>query len=744
MRKTAKNVLRVTLPLLSVAGIIALTAREAEYLITNSVGYNDKKVVINEICAHNLSGLQDGYGKYSDWIELYSAAGRPLDISGWTLTDNEKIPDKWTFPRGSVLKDYVVLLADDCMDEQAAQDPDGYYHLPFSLATGGETLYLYDKDGVLQDELAYPEQKYDFTYGRAFGNYDATGIFAVATPGESNPITFKQADTTAALGEVHFSQPAGFYAEPFTLELQCDDPDALIFFTMDGSDPKDNGQLYFKGIPLQSRAGETNRYASRALQTYVVWDEEKPVYLENYAFRYAPTPVDKATTITARVYKDGNWSDTLSLQTYWVGVEEHTLPTVSVTAEEGKIFGPEGIYEPGKTYFTLHKYGGYTQDTTIGNFSQEETVKANLQVVGQGQTRTMGTKISVSGGMTKARGQLKNLAVKLRDETTTDLLADSDFCQETESFTLRGPGSGVPGFYAWRDLYQSAFLNNYLYGEDMGTQYNIPVVLYLQDEYWGVYTIRENKGKDFFKAHFGVPGRSLQRFGNGNEDAEAEALAEELRTLPTNDIAWQWLNTQFDLENYCDYVIASMYTNNTDGLFSDTSNMLLWKAEGDAARNHYQDGRWRFILNDLDATLREPETDPFAEMDKDPVENDIPVLLFQKAWKYPAFRDMFADKMRTAMQTLYAPENILPAFEDWCELLEPEMPRMLDRTRAELTPLAPLAGFLTRTTLEPQLRTMENWEQDREGARKFLQTRADTMLMYLEEYLAREDYLADR
>ena len=744
MRRSHKKALRVLLPMALAAGVAALCVREVDYIATTRTGYGDKKVVINEICAHNLSGLTDGYGKYSDWIELFSAAGRPLDISGWTITDNEKVPDKWTFPQGSILKGYIVLFADSQTEDLDQQDPNGYYHLPFSLGTDGETLYLYDKQGNLQDKLTYPAQKYDFTYGRAFGSYEDTGIFAVASPGEANPIAFKQADDTAELGTVYFSKKAGFYDEPFTLHLQCDDPDTLIFYTTDGSDPKDNGTMYLGGVELTSREGEPNKFASRALQTYVIWDEEKPIYLENFAYRYAPDPVDKATTVTVRLYKDKHWSEEMQARTYWIGVQQHTLPVVSVVAEPGKIFGADGIYEPGSTYFTLHKYGEHTQSSpAIGNFSLEREVDATVQIVDGEHDASLQTEISISGGMTRARGLLKNIAVELQNDETTDVLAEPTGT-EVEKFTLRGPGSGVPGFSAWRDLYQSAFLNNYLYDTGMSTQYNLPVVLYLQDEYWGIYTIRESKGREFFADHYGVDARKVQRFGNGNEDAEAEKLAAELRTLPHNQAAWKWLNERFDLDNYMDYLIASIFLNNRDGLFADTSNMLLWKADGDEDANPYEDGRWRFVLNDLDATLQEQETDPFALLDKDPVENDIPVLLFQKAWKYPEFREAFAQKMREAAQTIYAPENTLPAFDAWCEQLAPEMPRMLARCRVELTPLAPLAGFLTHADPQPQLRTMDDWEQDCGSVRTFLQTRGEILLDYLDEYLADDTYLAER
>ena len=33
------------------------------------------------------------------------------------------------------------------------------------------------------------------------------------------------------------SPPAGFYATPVTVTLTCDDPLAVIYYTLDGSDP---------------------------------------------------------------------------------------------------------------------------------------------------------------------------------------------------------------------------------------------------------------------------------------------------------------------------------------------------------------------------------------------------------------------------------------------------------------------------------------------------------------------------
>ena len=40
---------------------------------------------------------------YGDWIELYNPGTEPVDLSGWTLSDDKDDPARWTFPEGTVL-----------------------------------------------------------------------------------------------------------------------------------------------------------------------------------------------------------------------------------------------------------------------------------------------------------------------------------------------------------------------------------------------------------------------------------------------------------------------------------------------------------------------------------------------------------------------------------------------------------------------------------------------------------------
>ena len=46
-------------------------------------------------------------------------------------------------------------------------------------------------------------------------------------------------------------------------------------------------------------------------------------------------------------------------------------------------------------------------------------------------------------------------------------------------------------------------------------------------------------------------------------------------------------------------------------MYNGGNNSILWKSAETDADNPYADGRWRFLLNDLDTTLIDVEVDPF-------------------------------------------------------------------------------------------------------------------------------------
>src|SRR5690606_13484866 len=54
---------------------------------------SDDAIVLNEVLAHSHSNAPD-------WIELHNTSGAAIDVSGWYLSDNEQLLQKYVLPEG--------------------------------------------------------------------------------------------------------------------------------------------------------------------------------------------------------------------------------------------------------------------------------------------------------------------------------------------------------------------------------------------------------------------------------------------------------------------------------------------------------------------------------------------------------------------------------------------------------------------------------------------------------------------
>jgi hypothetical protein len=138
---------------------------------------------ISELMADNDGTYQDPDepGAYEDWFEIYNPGSEPVNMSGMYITDNPNNPVKWKVGDGVVIPagGYLVFLA----DSEPSQGP---LHASFGLSADGESLAVYDTDGVtLIDTIAFGPQQKDVAFGRAAG----TGVWSLlltATPGQAN------------------------------------------------------------------------------------------------------------------------------------------------------------------------------------------------------------------------------------------------------------------------------------------------------------------------------------------------------------------------------------------------------------------------------------------------------------------------------------------------------------------------------------------------------------------------------
>lgn len=198
-------------------------------------------VVLSEFMANNRRTLNDEDGDASDWIELRNTSDVPVDLSGWSLSDDPALPAKWRFPVVSIpARGFLVVFASG----KNRTLPSGRLHTNFRLGSSGGDLRLFRADGSLASDSGgtYPPQQQDVSYGRLGTDPRVLGYFPTPTPGRANA-----EGGPGFAPEVEFSRIGGTFVDPFTLRLETAATGAgtaTVRYTLDGSVPTPSSLAY--------------------------------------------------------------------------------------------------------------------------------------------------------------------------------------------------------------------------------------------------------------------------------------------------------------------------------------------------------------------------------------------------------------------------------------------------------------------------------------------------------------------
>ncbi len=92
-----------------------------------------------------------------EWFEFYNKSTFPVNIGGWTVTDNNGGGFTYTVPAGTIIQPntFLTVAADSAgFNALYGYDADLYGSLPF-LNNGGDTLIFYDTNGNVKDFVAW-------------------------------------------------------------------------------------------------------------------------------------------------------------------------------------------------------------------------------------------------------------------------------------------------------------------------------------------------------------------------------------------------------------------------------------------------------------------------------------------------------------------------------------------------------------------------------------------------------------
>lgn len=182
MLKNEVSKKRFEIILIFILFIILISLITITPIITKFQNYGE--LVINEVMSSNKMTIQDKFGNYSDYIEIYNGTNQDLDISGYYLSDDFFDTKKWAFPDNTIINknDYLLVFASG--NNQSTDE----LHTNFKLNQTGEVITLSDQKGKAISKLYYLETSSDTSYGKVDDKYV---YFYNGTPGGINSLDYE-------------------------------------------------------------------------------------------------------------------------------------------------------------------------------------------------------------------------------------------------------------------------------------------------------------------------------------------------------------------------------------------------------------------------------------------------------------------------------------------------------------------------------------------------------------------------
>ncbi len=591
----------------------------------------DKAVVINEFVASNRDGLLDGNGESSDWIELHNRGREPILLAGWHLTDDEDNRFKWAFPPETVLPagQYLIVFA-SAQETDDYRDSAGYLHTNFALSKDGEYLALIAPDGQIAHEYApaFPRQETDFACGLW---ENELRYFVVPTPGQANRQPFLGfTDKT-----VH-SHERGFYDEPFELEIFCDTPDAIIRYSLNGSEPSEASRRVYnpENPPLITTTTHVRSVAFKAGYRTAAVTTHTYIFVDDVA-RQPPHPPgwprdwgfssDAGDIVPADYEMDARVVDN-TLPGYSVRDALLDIPTMSISMPLDEFISEEtGIYANPQSRWERPCSIEYILPDGRAGFQHN----CKVEVHGNASRRPYRMqKHSLRLTFTSEYGPAK---------LKYPLFPDSDV-EVFNQLVLRACFTDSWGLVSWSSSRYRPNDSQYLRDvwmkdslRDMGqpSSHGSFVHLYVNGLYFGLHNLTERVGEDFFASHLGGEPEDWEV----NEDlASPRAHWNTMMSAdPTTPAGYRQMQDYLDVENFADYMLLHFFADAED-----------WPHHnGYAAANPISgDGKFRFFVWDQEIVL------DYHGRAASRIDNSRGAgAVFQKLRRSAEFRMLFADRM---------------------------------------------------------------------------------------------------
>lgn len=607
-------------------------------------------IVINEVCADSFVTAPKRWRENLDWIELYNASDKAISLHNWTMSDSEGEPEKFVLPDIVIEPGaYQIIYA------SGEGYVDDNVYLNFKLSDG-ENLYLYNNKKEIVDCVIIPYIEQDTSYAR-ITDAGIDWANAIPTPeATNNNMQFVQA---AAVNSPEFSLKGGYYNGVQLLELYSQS-NMDIYYTLDGSEPDQNSILYTDPIIIEDRTHEENILSART-----------DISIEE-CYRYAPKiPIDKITVVRAiAVDEDGNKSEIVT-NSYVVDIQNkqtyQNLMTVSLTTNAAYLFDREnGTYVLGREFEEYALENDYIMDKEHrpnywggGRFTE---MPGCIEMFDSSGNVLLNQNIGlrVRGNATRHLSQ-KSFGIFAREKYSGTGVFDTDIFGNGHEYhrLILMSDRDVPKV---RHELHAELLRD----RAVDIQQFIRCNVFLDGEYWGVYSVAEVFSEEYIANHYGIPEEEVV-FYDGLWPQELIDLCSNPNGLSEEEL-YEALIERIDLDSFIDYYASMIYIDNYDWL---SYNGYVWKSATVSDTNPYQDGKWRWMVYDTEWSEDKYERNTFREAMADSWSTDpiVKVLMTSDEFRQQ-FVTVFMDLANTVFEKEYVAYKIDEVFSRYSHAMD--------------------------------------------------------------------------
>ena len=308
--------------------------------------------------------------------------------------------------------------------------------------------------------------------------------------------------------------------------------------------------------------------------------------------------ISNTTNLTLRLFQDGYLPSVPVTRSYIQTSNKYTLPVISIVGDQKYFTDPkigfdcDGDGTNGKTGNGQDQPRNYNQDwdrpVNFSYLSPRGEMLFNQDV-----------NISASGGWTRSQS---HRSFKLKSSKIFDGQNRFDYSFfpqkpyiRSKVLLIRNGGNDI-----W--THNARFLDPALEtiiqrsGIDLDVQSYVPVIEYVNGQLRGVLNMREPNNDKFAYANWGYDDEELDAFENmemknGNDSVINRIF--ELGSNCTDDAAYEELKTLLDIDEYTNYMAATLFLYNDD-----------WPDNNIKAYRSRNDGRYRFMSFDLDYAFK--------------------------------------------------------------------------------------------------------------------------------------------